>query len=119
MTENPAEAGTSRRPFARVTLEVEVHLDHLPGVNNPIQGYEPGYDYFAVREAEVTNTEIFGDRRHLALLREDLDDLDPDSLLSSVVREALDMLTPPEGNVTKVEEYQQLINTETHEDTSA
>jgi hypothetical protein len=37
----------------KAIIEVEVHVELDPGINNPIQGYEPPYEYVVVRNAEL------------------------------------------------------------------
>lgn len=82
--------------FAKLTLEVEVHLDWEPGVSNPIVGTELSYEYLAVRKVEATKTEVLGNPNAIELLDYSDEGLDIDLLCEEAIREALDGKRPKE-----------------------
>lgn len=76
--------------FATVTLQVTVELETDPGLITP-DSCEPPYDYLAVRQVAHTAVELHGDPEVAVLVEEsDAYGLDPDELLSSAVRTALE-----------------------------
>lgn len=81
---------------ARALIAVEIHVETDPGIDNPIQGYEPAYDFVVIREAEAVHTEFYaGDTalmKGLCSTEIETYDLDPDDLLAASV---IDGLTPP------------------------
>lgn len=85
---------TTPQPYARITLTVNVFRETDHGVNNPIQGYEPPYDYLVVREADFTSVEVFGDPKFSRVLEWDDSDIDPDGTLQGAVTSALNSLAP-------------------------
>lgn len=75
--------------FATISLEVTVELETEPGINTP-DGHELPYDYLAIRDVSYSSVMLHGNPGALALLDGDsLDELDPDSLLSSGAKDAL------------------------------
>lgn len=81
---------------ARVLIAVEIHVERDPGINNPVQGYEPPYDFIVIREAEAIHTEFYaGDTALMkGLCGTDIEtySLDPDDLLATSI---IDGLKPP------------------------
>lgn len=84
-------------PIATVTITAEVHLEHEPTLNTP-DAYEPGYEYFAVREATVEKVDDFtvDDQIRRLAGNDTLDDIDPDDLIRSRLTEAIRSLSPEE-----------------------
>ena len=71
-------------------LKVEVFIETDHGVNNPIQGYEPPYDYPVIRNVEHLDTvrgPEYKTARHL-ISTDGADDFDPDGLLVQEARSA-------------------------------
>lgn len=82
--------------FAKLTLEVEVHLDWEPGQSNPITGTELPYEYLAVRKVEATKTEVLGNPHAIELLDYTDEGLDIDCLFEDALQEALSEKRPEE-----------------------
>lgn len=82
--------------FAKLTLEVEVHLEWEPGVSNPIVGTELSYEYLAVRKAEATKTEVLGNPNAIELLDYSDEGLDVDLLVEEALQHALSEKRPQE-----------------------
>lgn len=82
--------------FAKLTLEVEVHLEWEPGQSNPITGTEPSYEYLVVREVEATKTEVLGNPNAIELLDYSDEGLDVDLLFEEALQEALSEKRPQE-----------------------
>lgn len=81
--------GSTGRRIARITLEVEVHVDTDRGIDTPDVRELP-YDYLAVHAVNVAAIELSGDSSALEdLARSGLDDVDPDELLRSAIAKAL------------------------------
>lgn len=82
---------------ATVTITAEVHLEYEPTLNTP-DAYEPGYEYFAVREAtaEKVNEFTVNDQIRQLASNDALDDIDPDDLIRSRLTEAIRSLNPEE-----------------------
>ena len=75
-------------PFARVTIQVDVHLGLEPARSSPSIGYEAPYEFLVIRDAEHLAVEFLGNPA-AGVLAEEADDFDPDDLLVSAVKSAL------------------------------
>jgi len=74
------------RHISTITVEVDVYLEREPDMFTP-DAHEPGYDYIVIREVRATATQLTGGKAIVDC--GDLDDLDPDGLISDVIRKAL------------------------------
>lgn len=79
---------SDEEPFARVTIQVDVHLGLEPARSSPSIGYEASYEFLVIRDAERLAVEFFGNPA-AGVLAEEADDFDPDDLLVSAVKSAL------------------------------
>lgn len=79
---------SNEEPFARVTIQVDVHLGLEPARSSPSIGYEESYEFLVIRDAERLAVEFFGNPA-AGVLAEEADDFDPDDLLVSAVKSAL------------------------------